>query len=100
MRLCKKYFAACGSRILFCETHHFHDLASRNHENDVSHKIKFGAKRREDTFYTTPHSLDGDIFFLILLRKIRKKMSPSKYNLARSAEKRLQGEHPLGLPIP
>jgi hypothetical protein len=33
--------------------------------------------------------LDGDIFFLILLRKIRKKMSPSKYNLARSAKKNL-----------
>ena len=35
------------------------------------------------------YSLDGDIFFLILLCKIRKKMSPSKYNLARSAVKNL-----------
>ena len=33
--------------------------------------------------------LDGDIFFLILLRKIKKKMSPSKDNLARSAINRL-----------
>jgi hypothetical protein len=33
------------------------------------------------------HSLDGDIFFLLLLRKSRKKMSPSKYNLAISAMK-------------
>ena len=32
-------------------------------------------------------SLYGDIFFLILLRKIKKKMSPYKDNLARSAEK-------------
>jgi hypothetical protein len=35
------------------------------------------------------YSLDGDIFFVILLRKIRKKMSLSEYNLARSAMKRL-----------
>jgi len=34
-------------------------------------------------------SLDGDIFFLISQSEIRKKMSPSKFNLARSAEKRL-----------
>jgi hypothetical protein len=34
-------------------------------------------------------SLDGDIFFLILRSKIRKKMSPSKFNLARSAKKNL-----------
>ena len=34
-------------------------------------------------------SLDGDIFFLILRSKIKKKMSPSKYNMARSAIKRL-----------
>ena len=27
------------------------------------------------------YSLDGDIFSLILLRKIREKMSPSEYNL-------------------
>jgi len=31
--------------------------------------------------------LDKDIFFLILLREIRKKMSPSKYNFVRSARK-------------
>jgi hypothetical protein len=35
------------------------------------------------------YSLDGDIFFLILRSKIRKKMSPSKFNLARSAKKNL-----------
>ena len=33
------------------------------------------------------YSLDRDVFFLILLRKIRKKMSLSKYNLAKSAMK-------------
>ena len=38
----------------------------------------FGAKRQEKPFYTTPGSLDGDIFFLILRSKIKKKMSPSK----------------------
>jgi hypothetical protein len=40
------------------------------------------------------YSLDRDIFFLILLRKIRKKMSLSKYNLARSAVKRLFTQPP------
>ena len=35
------------------------------------------------------HSLDGDIFFMILRSKIIKKMSPSKDNLARSDKKRL-----------
>jgi hypothetical protein len=35
------------------------------------------------------YSLDGDIFFLILRSKIRKKMSPSKFNLVRSAVKNL-----------
>jgi len=34
-------------------------------------------------------SLDGDIFLLILQSKIRKKMSPSQDNLARSAKKNL-----------
>jgi len=34
-------------------------------------------------------NLDGDIFFLILLRKIRKKMSPSKENFAAAGGKRL-----------
>ncbi|MFZ4426125.1 MAG: hypothetical protein ACOYOO_03125 [Saprospiraceae bacterium] len=43
----------------------------------------FGAKRRGcvKRFFLALRaklSLDGDIFFLILLRKIRKKMSPSK----------------------
>ena len=33
-------------------------------------------------------SLDGDIFFLISQSEIRKKMSPSKFYLARSAIKR------------
>jgi hypothetical protein len=33
--------------------------------------------------------LDGDIFFLILLSKIRKKMSPSKESFAAEAGKRL-----------
>ena len=37
--LCKKSFAAFCGRIFFCETHHFHDFAKRNRENDVSHKI-------------------------------------------------------------
>ena len=45
MRVCRKkrnlakVFGVCGSRIFFCETHHFHDFALRNRENDVSHKI-------------------------------------------------------------
>jgi len=34
------------------------------------------------------YSLDGDIFFLILLRKIRKKMSPSKEYFAAEGGKR------------
>ena len=33
-------------------------------------------------------SLDGDIFFLILLRKIRKKMSPSKESFAAAGGER------------
>ena len=40
------------------------------------------------------YSLDRDIFFLILLRKIRKKMSPSKFNLVRSANKNLFTQPP------
>jgi hypothetical protein len=39
-------------------------------------------------------SLDGDIFFLISQSEIRKKMSPSKFNLARSAEKILFTQPP------
>ena len=35
------------------------------------------------------YSLDGGIFSLILLSKIREKMPPSKYNLAIDAKKRL-----------
>ena len=34
------------------------------------------------------YSLDGGIFFLIFRSKIRKKMPPSKFNLARSAKNR------------
>jgi hypothetical protein len=51
----KKSFAACGGRILYwsCVKRFFLALYA---------KLNF----------------DGDIFFLILLRKIRKKMSPSK----------------------
>jgi hypothetical protein len=41
------------------------------------------------------YSLDGDILFLTLLRKIRKKMSPSKFNLARSAKKNNLFTQPL-----
>jgi len=33
------------------------------------------------------HNLDGDIFFLISLREIRKKMSPSKENFAAAGGK-------------
>jgi len=77
MRLCKKVFAAFGGKIFFGWRLVFHDFASRNHEKQVSIQILFGAKRQEEPFYTTPYSLDGDIFFLILLCKIRKKMSPS-----------------------
>ena len=33
--------------------------------------------------------LDGDIFFLILLRKIKKKMSPSKESFAAAGGKKL-----------
>ncbi|MFZ4428106.1 MAG: hypothetical protein ACOYOO_13180 [Saprospiraceae bacterium] len=47
---CQKYFAACGGRIFFSETRHFHGFASRNRENDVSLKILFGAKRRKKDF--------------------------------------------------
>ena len=43
---------------------------------------------------------DEDIFFLILLRKIRKKMSSSKYNLARSAIKTfLYNPHPKNISL-
>jgi hypothetical protein len=35
------------------------------------------------------YAFDGDIFFLIFILKIRKKMSPPKFNLARSAKKNL-----------
>ena len=35
------------------------------------------------------YSLDEDIFFFIFRSKIKKKMSPSKFNLARSGEKDL-----------
>ena len=54
MRLCKKVFYGASRRIMFCETHHFPDFASRNQENDVSHKIIFCRRRRQKTFYTTP----------------------------------------------
>jgi hypothetical protein len=44
-------------QIMFLETRHFHDFASRNHENDVSLKIIFCRRRRQKTFYTTRTTL-------------------------------------------
>jgi hypothetical protein len=44
--LCKKPFAAYGSRIFFRETLHFHNFAKRNCENEVSLKALFGASRQ------------------------------------------------------
>jgi len=54
-------------------------------------KFKFerGCVKRFSPPAAAKYSLDGDIFFLILRSKIRKKMSPSKFNLARSAKKNL-----------
>ncbi|MFZ4428683.1 MAG: hypothetical protein ACOYOO_16105, partial [Saprospiraceae bacterium] len=60
-------------------------------ENDVSLKTSFGAKRRKKVFA----ACGGEIFFGYrhlfpdFAKQIRKKMSTSKFNLARSAKKNL-----------
>jgi hypothetical protein len=59
-------------------------------------KFKFerGCVKRFSPPATAKYSLDVDIFFLILRSKIRKKMSTSKFNLARSAKKNLFTQPP------
>jgi hypothetical protein len=56
----------------------------------ASHRILFwGCVKRFSPPSAAKYSLDEDIFFLILRSKIRKKMSSSKFNLARSTKKNL-----------
>jgi hypothetical protein len=50
----RKPFAAFGGRIFFLNRRVFHDFAKQNHEKHVGLKLKFGAKRHENTFYTAP----------------------------------------------
>ena len=113
MGLCKKSYAAFGSRIFFGRRLVFHDFASQNHEKQVSVQILFGAKRQEEPFYTTPYSLGGGcvksllppsaaeysfvrhIIFTISRSEIVKMMCLTKYNLARSAVKTLFTQPPL-----
>ena len=75
--------------MIFCETHHFHDFAKRNRENDVSRKRIWGCVKSLLPPAPAEFSLDGDLFFMISRSEIMKNKSPSKYYLVRSAKKNL-----------
>jgi hypothetical protein len=49
--LCKKYFFGASRRIMFWETRHFRDFASRNRENDASLRRIFCRLRRQKPFF-------------------------------------------------
>jgi len=51
---------------------------SRNRENDVSIKIRRGCVKRFFTTLRAKLNLDGDIFLLIMIRKMRKKKKKYK----------------------